>query len=77
MYHRALPSGAYTTERMSEATAYAMTKAFWAQRPAMAQRNPPWRSITPATLAVLGARLHRGALRYYLQVGVDIPAALH
>jgi TRAP transporter TAXI family solute receptor len=72
----ALPAGAYTTQRMSEATAYAVTKAFWSQRPALAKRNPPWQSVSFAELRQLGAKLHKGALRYYLEAGVDVPAAL-
>ena len=72
----ALPAGAYTTSRMSEATAYAITKAFWSQKRALAQRNPPWDAVTPASLASLGVKLHKGALRYYRESGITVPAAL-
>lgn len=72
----ALPAGAYTTSRMSEATAYAITKAFWSQKRALAQRNPPWDAVTPAGLATLGVKLHKGALRYYRESGATVPAAL-
>jgi TRAP transporter TAXI family solute receptor len=71
----ALPAGAYTTTRMSEATAYAITKAFWTQRQALVERNPAWGAVTPAALGALGVPLHKGALRYYREAGAKVPAA--
>ena len=71
-----LPAGAYTTTAMSAATAYAVTKAFWSQRDALAKRNPPWQAVSPAALATLKVRLHRGALRYYREAGIKVPPAL-
>jgi TRAP transporter TAXI family solute receptor len=72
----ALPAGAYTTTHMSNATAYAITKAFWSQRDGLARRNPSWDAVRPDTLAALGVKLHKGALRYYKEAGVTVPAAL-
>jgi len=72
----ALPAGIYTTTRMSDATAYAVTKAFWSQRPALEQKNPPWQAVSLAMLATLGVRLHPGALRYYRETHVPVPKAL-
>jgi uncharacterized protein len=72
----ALPAGAYTTTHMSNATAYAITKAFWSQRDSLARRNPSWDAITPDSLGSLGVKLHKGALRYYKEAGVTVPAAL-
>jgi TRAP transporter TAXI family solute receptor len=72
----ALPAGAYATRRMSDATAYAVTKAFWSQSAALGERNPPWHAVTPAAIGTLGVRLHKGALRYYAEAGVTVPAAL-
>ena len=72
----ALPAGAYTTARMSNATAYAITKAFWSQKDGLVRRNPPWDAVTPDTLAALGVKLHKGALRYYKEAGINVPAAL-
>jgi uncharacterized protein len=72
----ALPAGAYATTAMSEKTAYAITKAFWSQKGALSQRNPPWGTVTPASLAALGVKLHPGALSYYREAGVNVPAAL-
>jgi uncharacterized protein len=72
----ALPAGAFTTSQMSDTTAYAITKALWTQKGALLQRNTAWRSVTPASLAKLGVKLHKGALRYYREAGIKIPAAL-
>ena len=72
----ALPAGAYTTTRMSNTAAYAITKAFWSQRDALARRNPSWGAVTPESLASLGVKLHTGALRYYKEAGITVPAAL-
>ncbi len=72
----ALPAGIYTTTRMSEATAYAITKAFWSQHAALMSRNPPWQAVSAGTLATLGVRLHKGALRYYREARVPVPKTL-
>ena len=72
----AQPAGAYTTTAMSEKLAYAITKAFWAQKYALGQRNPPWNAVSGNDLAKLGVRLHKGALRYYREAGIKVPKAL-
>jgi TRAP-type uncharacterized transport system substrate-binding protein len=72
----ALPVGVYTTQRMSEATAYALTKAFWTRKAELERTNPHWAAVTPATLSILGTKLHRGALRYYKEAGIAVPASL-
>lgn len=72
----ALPTGVYATTAMSDKTAYTITKAFWSQKWALGQRNPPWNSVSPASLATLGVRLHRGALRYYKEAGIKVPPGL-
>jgi TRAP transporter TAXI family solute receptor len=72
----ALPVGVYTTSRLGDDVAYALTKAFWTRKSALERDRPEWRATTPETLAVLGAKLHPGALRYYAEAGIDVPAAL-
>lgn len=72
----AQPAGAYATARMSEAMAYAITKAFWSQKQALGKRSKAWDAVTPATLAKLGVRLHPGAIRYYREIGVKVPRTL-
>ncbi|MBL8701097.1 MAG: TAXI family TRAP transporter solute-binding subunit [Alphaproteobacteria bacterium] len=71
-----IPVGAYATTRMDEATAHAVVKAFWDQREAMARQNPWWGAITREMIATLGATLHPGALRFYTEAGIAVPAAL-
>ena len=71
-----LPAGAYTTLSMSNATAYALTKAFWSQRLTLAKKNSAWSAILPSKLGSLGVQLHPGALRYYREAGVPVPASL-
>jgi len=72
----ALPTGVYATTAMSERTAYAITKAFWSQKQALGERNPPWNAVSPASLAQLGVKLHKGAERYYKEAGIKVPPAL-
>lgn len=72
----ALPVGAYTTTKMSEAAAHTLTKLFWTHKAVLGRESPHWKAITPAALATLGVRLHPGALRYYKESGVAIPRSL-
>jgi TRAP transporter TAXI family solute receptor len=72
----AVPVGAYTTTKMSEAAAYALTELFWAHKAVLGRENPHWKATTPASLATLGVRLHPGALRYYKESGVAVPHSL-
>jgi TRAP transporter TAXI family solute receptor len=71
-----VPAGAYTTISMTNATAYAITKAFWSQRFDLAKKHPAWAAVIPSRLTTLGARLHPGALRYYSEAGIKVPANL-
>jgi len=70
----ALPAGVYTTTRMADDVAYAITKAFWSQRDALVKKYPPWQAANAAALATLGAELHPGALRYYREALINMPA---
>lgn len=72
----AVPAGVYTTQAMSDATAYAITKIFWAQHFVLAKRNPVWTAINAGDVAAMGVKLHKGALRYYEEAGVAVPPSL-
>jgi TRAP transporter TAXI family solute receptor len=72
----ALPAGIYTTRQLSNEDAYRITKAFWTGLPGLAQNAPAWTAVTPAMLSVLKARLHPGALKYYLEAHIKVPAKL-
>jgi TRAP transporter TAXI family solute receptor len=71
-----IAAGVYTTRRMSDDMAYALTKGFWSQLAALEQRNPAWTATTPAAIPALGIKLHPGALRYYDEAGIAVPAAM-
>jgi TRAP transporter TAXI family solute receptor len=72
-----VPVGMYSTRHMSDATAYTLTKTFWSQLGPLADKNAAWRAVTPDTVATLGVTLHPGALRYYKEAGIPVPAAMH
>ena len=72
----ALPAGIYTTRRLSNADAYRITKAFWNNLSTLAQNAPAWRAVTPGMLSMLGAKLHPGALKYYREAHIAVPAKL-
>jgi TRAP transporter TAXI family solute receptor len=71
-----LPVGAYATTRMDEATAYEITRVFWARAGELARQNAWWAAVAPAQVATLGIRLHPGAARYYAEAGIAIPTEL-
>lgn len=71
-----LPVIAYTTTAMDDETAYQLTKAFWEQKEKMAKSNAWWGGVSTAMLSNVYGKLHPGALRYYQEKGVDIPAAI-
>jgi uncharacterized protein len=72
----ALPAGIYTTRRLSDADAYRITKAFWSNLQTLAQTAPGWRAVSPKMLAMLGAKLHPGALKYYREAHIAVPSSL-
>ena len=71
-----VPVAAYATMRMDEATAHAITRAYWTQREAMARQNPWWAGVTHEMLAAVAGPLHPGALRYYAEAGIAVPEGL-
>lgn len=72
-----VPVGAYSTTKMDDATAYAIVKAFWAKKDEMAKTNPWWAAVTPDLISALGnTKLHPGALKYYKEAGVNVPASM-
>jgi TRAP transporter TAXI family solute receptor len=67
-----LPVVAYTTSAMDEETAYTLTRAFWSEKPAMAETGAWWEGVAPAMLANVEGKFHPGALRYYDEIGVEV-----
>jgi TRAP transporter TAXI family solute receptor len=70
-----VPVGAYATTRMDEATAYAVTKAFWTQRATMAKTNPYWGGVSSDMVGSLAGKLHPGAVKYYEEARIAVPAS--
>ncbi len=67
-----LPVGAYTTTAMDDATAYALTKTYWEGKAKMGGANPWWNGVAPEMLSSMAAKLHPGALKYYMEAGVQV-----
>jgi uncharacterized protein len=72
----AIPVGMYTTRHMSNAAAYALTKAFWSQLGPLDEKNAAWHAVTGEVVATLGVTLHPGALRFYKEAGISVPASM-
>ena len=70
-----LPVVAYTISQMSNETAYELTKNFWKQNSTMANNAAWWKGVTPKMLENVYGKIHDGALRYYDEIGVSVPAA--
>ena len=62
---------------MDDETAYKLTKAYWDNLDAMKNANALMRSIDASKpFAGTNAMLHPGAVRYYEEAGIEIPADL-
>ena len=60
---------------LDEDLIYRVTKAFWDQREKAMKDNPWMKDITMAyAVQDGGMKLHPGALRYYKEAGIEIPA---
>lgn len=70
-----LPVVAYTTTSMDADTAYAIVRAFWENQEALGASGAWWNGVTPEALANVNTSLHPGALRYYDEIGVEVPEA--
>lgn len=70
-----LPVVAYTTTNMDDATAYALTKTYWTQKAKMAKANPWWAGVSADSLKNISTKIHPGALKYYREAGMKVPAA--
>ncbi len=71
-----LPVGVYTTTNMDEQTAYELTKAFWEAKPLLEKQSKWWKAVTYKNLNMFNVKLHKGALKYYKEMGVKIPEKL-
>lgn len=70
-----LPVVAYTTNAMSNDTAYLLTKTFWEQRDEMGTAAAWWKGISPDMIANITTAIHPGAIRYYEEIGAALTDA--
>ncbi|GLQ04835.1 TAXI family TRAP transporter solute-binding subunit [Sneathiella chinensis] len=70
-----LPVIAYTTTNMDDETAYTLTKTFWEQKGKMGSDNPWWNGVTTDMLNNITGQIHPGAVRYYKEAGIALPAS--
>lgn len=62
----------FATTKMSDDTAYLLTKTFWEQQAALAAHAPWWAAVSTDMLANIKTQYHPGALRYYREMGVPV-----
>lgn len=70
------PVGAFATDAMDDETAYFITRTFWEWKDRLAAEKPWWQGVTPDLIEQMGTTLHPGALKYYEEVGVKVPAGM-
>ena len=67
-----LPVAAFTTTKMSDETAYQLTKTFWEQREKMAESAPWWAGVDGGLMETINVTFHPGAVRYYEEAGMPL-----
>ena len=70
-----LPVVAYTTTNMDDATAYALTKTYWEQKAKMGEGNAWWNGVSGKMLENITGKIHPGAIKYYKEAGIEVPAS--
>ena len=67
-----LPVAAFTTTKMDDDTAYALTKTFWEGKAAMGEASPWWNAVDQALMANITGKIHPGAQKYYAEAGFTL-----
>jgi len=70
-----LPVVAYTTTNMNNATAYELTKTYWEQKAKMGTDNPWWNGVSAKMLKNITGKIHPGAIKYYKEKNIALPAS--
>lgn len=70
-----LPVVAFTTTKMDDDTAYALTKTYWENKAKLGETSRWWNGVDPAMLNNITSKIHPGAVRYYKEAGIDLSAA--
>lgn len=67
-----LPVAAFTTTKMDDDTAYALTKTFWEGKAAMGEASPWWNAVDQELMANITGKIHPGAQKYYAEAGFTL-----
>ena len=67
-----LPVVAFTTTKMDDDTAYALTKTFWENKARLGDTSPWWNGVEPTMLSNVTGKIHPGAVRYYKEAGIEL-----
>lgn len=70
-----LPVVAYTTTKMDDDTAYALTKTFWESKAKLSETSRWWNGVDQALLSNIAGKIHPGAVRYYDEAGIELSDA--
>ncbi len=70
-----LPVVAYTTDKMSDDTAYLLTKTYWEQKENLGSAAAWWNGVDASMIGNISTRIHPGAIRYYEEVGAPLTDA--
>ncbi|NIZ63387.1 TRAP transporter substrate-binding protein [Sedimentitalea sp. CY04] len=70
-----LPVVAFTTTKMDDATAYAMTKTYWEGKADMGAAAAWWNGVDQGLMANITGKIHPGALKYYTEAGFELSDA--
>lgn len=70
-----LPVVAFTTTKMDEATAYALTKTYWEGKADMGAAAPWWNGVDRGLMVNITGQIHPGALKYYTEAGFELSDA--
>ena len=70
-----LPVVAYTTTKMDDDTAYALTKTYWEQKGDMGAAAAWWDGVNEGLMANITGKIHPGAVKYYTEAGVALTDA--
>ena len=70
-----LPVVAYTTTRMNDDTAYALTKTYWEGKAKMGAGAAWWNGVDKGLMVNITGKIHPGAVRYYKEAGFNLSDA--
>jgi TRAP transporter TAXI family solute receptor len=70
-----LPVVAYTTTKMDDDTAYALTKTYWESKASMGTAAAWWDGVDQGLMGHITGKIHPGAVRYYTEAGFELSDA--